>query len=212
MRITLSCVFGIVLGLTVHGEDLLQTAQRELRARKFYFGEIDARASVETTAAIRRFQTSKGIDSTGQLDSETIRALGLPVPKGSENTEERRSLEMSCACVLQYLQARESGEWERLAPTLADMVSFYSEEELKRESLREILEKDNRRWPHRKYTMLNRIASLVPDNRDVVQVTVRVHTRVENDLGDSKTETEDLIFRLRKNEAGWKIVVLKLLE
>ncbi len=95
-------------------EDLLPAVQRELRARKFYFGEIDARASTETTAAIKRFQTSKGIDSTGQLDGETVRALGLPVPKGSENAEEMRSLDACSACVLQYLQARESDQWERV--------------------------------------------------------------------------------------------------
>ena len=212
MRLFLICVLGIVFSLPVHSEDLLQAAQRELRARKFYFGEIDARASVETTAAIKRFQTSKGIDSTGQLDGDTIRALGLPLPQGSENAEERRALEASCACVLQYLQARESGEWERLVPTLAETVSFYSQNDLKRDALREILDKDNRRWPRRKYTMLNRIASLMPDNHEVVQVTVRVHTRVENDSGQSRTGTEDLIFRLRKNGDQWKIAVLKLLE
>jgi hypothetical protein len=206
------CALGILFCLSVHAEDLLQAAQRELRARKFYFGEIDARASVETTAAIKRFQTSKGIDSTGKLDGETIRALGLPLPKGCENAEERRSLDASCACVLQYFQARESGEWKQLVPTLAESVSFYSDEELKRDALREILDKENRRWPHRKYTMLNRIASLVPDNHEVVQVTVRIHTRVENDSGQSRTETEDLIFRLRKSDDGWRIAMLKLLE
>ena len=212
MRSFLVCILGLLLCLPLHGDDFLQAAQRELRARKFYFGEIDARASVETTAAIKRFQTSKGLDSTGQLDGETIRALGLPVPKGTENTEERRSLDASCACVLQYLQGRESGQWERLAPTLAERISFYSDEELKRDALREILDKDNRRWPHRKYTMLNRIASIVPDSHEVVQVTVRLHTRVENDSGQAHVETEDLIFRLRKQDDGWKIAALKLLE
>lgn len=191
---------------------MLPAVQRELRARKFYFGEIDARASMETTAAIKRFQTSKGIDSSGQLDGETIRALGLPVPRGSENTEELRSLEACSACVLQYWQARESDQWEPLAATLGAEVSFYSDEELKRDALREIVASQNRGWPHRKYTMLNRIASLHPDDRELVQVTVRIHTRAEDDKGRERAVTEDLVFRLRKKDDVWRIVAVKLLE
>jgi len=212
VRLFLICFFGLLAGLPARGEDLLPAVQRELRARKFYFGEIDARASMETTAAIKRFQTSKGIDSTGQLDGETIRALGLPVPKGRENAEEMRSLEACSACVLQYLQAREGDQWEPVAATLGDQISFYSEEGLKRDALREIVAKENLRWPHRKYTMLNRIASLHPEDREMGQVTVRVHTRVEDAGHRERVETEDLVFRLRKKEDGWKIIAVKLLE
>ncbi len=49
--------------------------QRELRARKFYFGEIDGQASDETVGAVQaKFRTPHDIDKTGQLDNETLRA------------------------------------------------------------------------------------------------------------------------------------------
>ncbi len=44
------------------------------------------------------------------------------------------------------------------------------------------------------------------------QVTVRVHTRVEDAGHRERVETEDLVFRLRKKEDGWKIIAVKLLE
>jgi hypothetical protein len=115
-------------------------------------------------------------------------------------------------CVLQYLQARESDQWDPLAATLGEEISFYSEESLKRNALREIVAKENLRWPHRKYTMLNRIASLHSEDREMGQVTVRIHTRVEDADHRARVETEDLVFRLRKKADGWKIIAVKLLE
>jgi ketosteroid isomerase-like protein len=195
----------------LRAEEALPPVQRELRARKFYFGAIDGRASDETVAAIKKFQLAKAIDQTGNLDDETLRALGLPVAEHA-NRDEARLLDECCTWVLRYFQARQSNDWERTAPFYADEVDYYFERGVKRTALREVLAQEDRHWPQRKYTMLNRIASLLPGRNDAAQVTARVRTQATGKSGSASVLTEDLIFRLRKTDDGWRIIAVKLLE
>ena len=44
---------------------------------------VDGKMGPETHAAIREFQQSKGLEASGQLDKQTITALGLGGPKPS---------------------------------------------------------------------------------------------------------------------------------
>lgn len=201
----------LVLALPLHAEELVAKVQRELRARKFYFGEIHGRATDETVSAIGDFQLAKGIDKTGQLDSETLRALGF-AQSVAENSEERRLLEECHTCVLRYLQAWQSGDWEREAIFYAEVVNYYDDQNVNRDFIREARLKEIRRWPHRKSTMLNRIVSLEPGHADQAQVTARVRMEVGGESGPPQARTEDLIFRLQKTEQGWRIAALKLLE
>jgi len=82
----------------------VQRAQEELKAQGYYFGQIDGDKNADTIAAIRRFQIRKGLQVTGELDEETLRALHAdssssmaattPTPpaqnlEGSENSTER---------------------------------------------------------------------------------------------------------------------------
>jgi len=207
----LCCLFCLLLGLSACAEDLLPRVQRELRARKFYFGEIDGRATDETAAAIGKFQEAHGIDRTGQLDAETLRALGFP-EGGREDREEARVLEECNTCVLRYLQAWQSGNWEREAVFFTEVVNYYDDQNVDRDFIRQVRAKENLRWSHRKSTMLNRVASLLPDHGDQAQVTARVRTEVAGESGETKARTEDLIFRLQKTDQGWRIAALKLLE
>jgi hypothetical protein len=204
-------LFLLLSGVALPAEELLQTAQRELRARKFYFGEIDGRASAETVTAIENFQLAKGIDKTGQLTDETVRALGLPAAVRG-NREDARVLEECCTRVLRYLQAWQSGNWEREAPYFADEVNYYFDQKVSRDFIREMRARENRRWPQRKSTMLQRIASLLPDRNDRAQVTARVRTEVGGPAGPAQARTEDLIFRLQMADGSWRITELKLLE
>ncbi len=185
--------------------------QRELRARKYYFGEIDGKASEETVAAIGKFQLAKGIDKTGNLDAETLRALDLPAGTQAAS-DEAHALDAVCDFVLRYWQVRESNDWERVAPFYAGEVVYYSEGILKLSALRERSAEDNRRWPGRKFILLNRIASLLPERSDTAQVTARVRTQAAGNSSPARALTEDLIFRLRKTEKGWRIIAVKLLE
>ena len=85
-------------------DSTVQQAQEELKAQGYYFGQIDGDKNADTIAAIRRFQIRSGLQVTGELNEETLRALHAdsasstaattPTPQpqnleGSENGTER---------------------------------------------------------------------------------------------------------------------------
>lgn len=55
----------------------VQTIQSQLRMFGFYYGGIDGVWGPGTQAAIERFQLSRRLQPTGQLNPETAQALGL---------------------------------------------------------------------------------------------------------------------------------------
>lgn len=211
MRLALLWLVCLLSAVPLHGEELLEKAQRELRARKLYFGEIDGRASRETVAAIGKFQLARGIDHSGNLDDQTLRALGLPAAAGA-NRDELRLLDECCTVILRYWQARQSDDWNGEARFYAATVNYYDDHQVPHDSIRASTARANRRWPQRKYTLLNRVASLLPGRSDQAQVTARVRSQVADVSGVSQARLEDLIFRLQKAEDGWQITAVKLLE
>jgi len=161
-------------------------------------------------ASIERFQEAKGIEKTRQLDHETLRALGFSeFPAG--NPEEIRLLEECNTCVRRYLQAWQNGSWEQEGAFFTDLVNYYDDQNVSRDFIREARARENRRWPRRKSTMLNRIASLEAASGQA-QVTARVRTEVSGETSPATARTEDLLFRLQKTDQGWRIAALKLLE
>ena len=211
MRFHFCWILCLLLCLPLRAEDLLPKVQRELRARKFYFGEIDGRASEETVAAIGKFQEAHGIDKTGQLDMETLRTLGFPESEVGDH-EVARLLDECGTCVLRYLQAWQSGNWEREAAFFSEVVNYYDDQNVGRDFIRKARQEENRRWPHRKSTMLNRVVSLVPGHADQAQVTARVRMEVSAEADSPRARTEDLVFRLQRTDLGWRIAAVKLLE
>ena len=211
MRFFCCWIFCLLFALPLRAEDLLAKVQRELRARKFYFGEIDGRATDETLEAIKRFQLAKGIDNTGQLDGQTLRTLGFP-DTATRNREEARLLDDCGTFLLRYLQAWQSGDWEQEAPFYDDLVNYYYDGNVSRDFIREARAKEIRRWPRRKATMLNRIASLLDGDANRAQLTARVRIDVAGKSGPPQARTEDLFFRLQRTKQGWRIAALLLLE
>ena len=201
----------LLFGWPLRGDELLPRVQRELKAQKFYFGEIDGRANDETVAAVEKFQVAKGIDKTGQLDYETLRILGMADSAGPSQVA-GRLLDQCNTCVLHYLQAWESGDWEREAAFFTETVNYYDDQNVNRDFIRDVRARENRQWPRRKSTMLNRIASFEPGENTHAQVTARVRTEVSGESSPSRVQTEDLIFRLQKTGQGWRIAAVKLLE
>jgi peptidoglycan hydrolase-like protein with peptidoglycan-binding domain len=53
----------------------VQQAQETLKEQGFYYGQITGQKNADTTAAIRRFQIRNGLQVTGDLNEETLRAL-----------------------------------------------------------------------------------------------------------------------------------------
>jgi peptidoglycan hydrolase-like protein with peptidoglycan-binding domain len=102
-KITTAILAGALAQLAL-ADSTVQEAQEELKAQGFYFGQIDGAKNADTIAAIRRFQIRNGLQVTGELDQETLRALHeasssstaarTPAPQpqtleGSENRTER---------------------------------------------------------------------------------------------------------------------------
>jgi hypothetical protein len=81
-------VFGVAIGIAFAGsvladenvragwaENNVRTVQEKLRDGGFYSGEIDGAYSSDLALALTRFQIRNGLPITGQLDSETSKAL-----------------------------------------------------------------------------------------------------------------------------------------
>jgi peptidoglycan hydrolase-like protein with peptidoglycan-binding domain len=68
---------GILLAMAqiAVADSTIQQAQETLKEQGFYFGQITGEKNADTTAAIRRFQIRNGLQVTGDLNEETLRAL-----------------------------------------------------------------------------------------------------------------------------------------
>src|SRR5213594_3772587 len=99
-----TAILASALGQLALADSTVQQAQEELKEQGYYFGQINGDKNADTIAAIRRFQIRNGLQVTGELDQETLRALhaasssstatATPVPpsqnlEGSGNTTER---------------------------------------------------------------------------------------------------------------------------
>ncbi len=62
---------------TAWADRATESAQQKLKDGGFYYGEINGKKDADTTAAIRRYQIRNGLQITGELNTETQRALGL---------------------------------------------------------------------------------------------------------------------------------------
>jgi peptidoglycan hydrolase-like protein with peptidoglycan-binding domain len=85
------------------GDSALQQAQEQLKEQGYYYGQITGEKNADTTAAIRRFQIRNGLQVTGELNDETVRALSsnssarvetaTPAPQRNEPREETEETE-----------------------------------------------------------------------------------------------------------------------
>jgi peptidoglycan hydrolase-like protein with peptidoglycan-binding domain len=62
---------------TAWADPAIESAQQKLKDGGFYYGEINGKKDADTSAAIRRYQIRNGLQITGELNTETQRALGL---------------------------------------------------------------------------------------------------------------------------------------
>lgn len=72
-------------------EDLVRTVQERLRARDVNAGPVDGIWGPETQQGLRRFQQSQGLQATGQLNAETLQALGITGQRGEGAAAPRAS-------------------------------------------------------------------------------------------------------------------------
>jgi hypothetical protein len=91
--IVVAVAVGVVLALSVSADDNVSMVQEKLRDDGFYSGEIDGAYSTDLSAALSRYQMRNGLPITGQLDTETAKALDAkpavgPSTAGAEQSSE----------------------------------------------------------------------------------------------------------------------------
>ncbi len=191
--------------LPAFGDALIERVQHELRLRKFYFGPVDGNKSLETKKAIKEFQLAMTLDAQGELDEETLRALGLVSGKEAVS-EDARVLKFGREWLVRYWQACESGDWAKEEPFYADKVLYYFEGVVTRDYIRARRLEFYARWPARKHTAVLSYASLAPALGKVIGVSARVRNEVGDREGKPRVFTDELFFLLRENEGEWRIV------
>jgi peptidoglycan hydrolase-like protein with peptidoglycan-binding domain len=61
----------------VRADQMIENVQQALKDQGFYYGEVTGEKNADTIAAIRRFQIRNGLQVNGELNNETLRALGV---------------------------------------------------------------------------------------------------------------------------------------
>src|SRR5438046_8712968 len=61
----------------VRGDQMIESVQQALKDQGFYYGEMTGETNANLTAAIRRYQIRNGLAVNGELNSETLRSLGI---------------------------------------------------------------------------------------------------------------------------------------
>jgi len=77
-----------VLAPPLHADEPIRRAQEELRKRNLYFGDVDGQMKPELVDALKRYQTRKGFDVTGQLDEATANSLDVALVNASQSPEQ----------------------------------------------------------------------------------------------------------------------------
>ncbi len=83
MNIRLGLVLTLIAVNSVFADDQVARAQQQLKDQGFYYGEITGEKNADTTAAIRRFQIRGGLQITGELNDETLKALTAAAAKSN---------------------------------------------------------------------------------------------------------------------------------
>jgi peptidoglycan hydrolase-like protein with peptidoglycan-binding domain len=74
------CLAALVLSNAV-ADEIVFGVQTKLKRLGYYNGVVDGQMGSQTAAAIRRFQIAQRLKVTGELNSQTLRRLGVAVPR-----------------------------------------------------------------------------------------------------------------------------------
>src|SRR3981081_2481706 len=73
-NITTVFIFLVATALA-RADQTIESVQQALKDQGFYYGEVTGEKNADTTAAIRRFQIRNGLQISGELNDETLKAL-----------------------------------------------------------------------------------------------------------------------------------------
>ena len=77
MKITTAAVIFMGSMMLMRADQLVESVQQALKDEGFYYGEVSGDMNANLTAAIRRYQIRNGLQVSGELNDETLRALGI---------------------------------------------------------------------------------------------------------------------------------------
>jgi peptidoglycan hydrolase-like protein with peptidoglycan-binding domain len=67
----------VAIAVSAQADPMVQSVQQALKDEGFYYGEVTGEKNTDATAAIRRYQIRNGLQITGDLNEETLKALGI---------------------------------------------------------------------------------------------------------------------------------------
>lgn len=77
MKLRTAVLILILPGGMLFADPKIESVQQALKDEGFYYGEVTGNKDADTSAAIRRYQIRNGLQITGDLDDETLKALGV---------------------------------------------------------------------------------------------------------------------------------------
>jgi peptidoglycan hydrolase-like protein with peptidoglycan-binding domain len=77
MKIRTAVFILLACAAPLRADQLVENVQQTLKDQGFYYGEVNGEKNADTIAAIRRFQIRNGLQVSGELNDETLHALGV---------------------------------------------------------------------------------------------------------------------------------------
>ena len=77
MKLRTAVLILILPVATLFADPVVESVQQGLKDEGLYYGEVTGNKDADTTAAIRRYQIRNGLQITGDLNDETLKALGV---------------------------------------------------------------------------------------------------------------------------------------
>ena len=77
MKLRTAVLILILPVATLFADPVVESVQQALKDEGFFYGDVTGNKDADTTAAIRRYQIRNGLQITGDLNDETLKALGV---------------------------------------------------------------------------------------------------------------------------------------
>lgn len=198
----------LVISGELLADSVIESAQSELRARKLYHGSVDGKMNTGFQKALREFQGWRGFEESGELTHETLEALGI---RESRPADPESGLRESLYRFLEeHLREMERGDVDAVLAHCAGSVDFFSDGIVDSAFIRRTFEAQCRRWPYRRYVLLNRIASPDPEVAQRWHLTFRYRSTVRDDKSEATSVTEDNTFLVERRGDHWEIISMKV--
>jgi peptidoglycan hydrolase-like protein with peptidoglycan-binding domain len=91
MKTRIAVLIFIGSTMLMHADQLVERVEQALKDQGFYYGEVSGEMNANVTAAIRRYQIRNGLQVSGELNSETLKSLGIDSPASARAPTKRVS-------------------------------------------------------------------------------------------------------------------------